>query len=85
MPIWVQWILGIALVANFTFTSWTATKVVDVDSRLCVLKAIVIEKTNSLTATDVRRDEQMKLIGCKLDKMGTSLTKIATKLDVDID
>lgn len=69
---WVQWLLGIVLAINMSFTSWVALKIIQVDRDLVELKATAIVKFQSFDKMELQVDETYRKV-----------IKIAAKLDVE--
>ena len=71
MARWVQWLLGIILAINLSFTSWIAIKAIDIDKELTKLKATTAVKFVAYDKMEVQ-----------VEKTYRSVTRIEAKLDI---
>jgi len=77
---WLQWFLSIVLVLNFSFTSWVALKIIEVEKELCTFKAQTNEKVFQLDRVNNKRDVQFGELTIKLDKTYVAVIRLEDKI-----
>ena len=86
---WVPWVLGVMLTATFSFTSWTAMKVIALEKQTYSYQFGAKAESRALEekfeAHCVAQTIQDVKIETKVNKTYEKVIQIATKLDIPSD